>query len=202
MDDSGKDDLRWILQRSSFSLSHPFVFDCSSGGIRFIRTCEIRVKKDDRTLLKKHRHQWLTPLHWFRVCVLLLNRFTAALGSRSRSNHEGFRRGGSWFGQMFTMCRALEHRYRYQQWTVTWFIGFSVFDSVSHIPVRVNRKRWYAYYAYPSSTTRVWIYGGEIARFEVLSEDPEDYSHSLTLCTYGTDWTTSGVMTHASNWVQ
>jgi hypothetical protein len=88
-------------------------------------------KKGDRSLCHNYRGISLIDLAGKIFAIILLNRFIQIRDSRTRPNQAGFRVGRGCVDQIFSLRLLLEHRYRYQQPTVTCFLDFAAaFDSV------------------------------------------------------------------------
>ena len=154
-------------------------------------------KKGDKTKCENYRGISLIDVAAKVFATLLLNRFSSERELRVRPNQGGFRPGRGCIDQLFTLRRVLEHRYKYQQPTVTCFIDFkAAFDSVDReslwsimledgVPTKiVNLIR--AYYA--STKSRIRVYGEESAEFTVTSGVRQGCPLSPSLFNFAIDW--------------
>lgn len=88
-------------------------------------------KKLDKTNCKNYRGISLLDITGKVFAIILLNRFQKERDSRTRTNQGGFRPGRGCSDQIFSLRRILEHRWQYQQPTITCFVDFTAaFDSI------------------------------------------------------------------------
>ena len=88
-------------------------------------------KKGDKSICDNYQGINLISAAAKIFAVLLLNRFSVIRDSRTRPNQGGFRPGRGCVDQIFILRCILEHRFKYQQLTVAWFIDFrAAFDSI------------------------------------------------------------------------
>ncbi|BHF81367.1 hypothetical protein SprV_0702449700 [Sparganum proliferum] len=89
------------------------------------------LRKGDKTRCENYRGISLIEVAGKIFDFVLLGRFQAVRGSRTRLNQGGFRAGRGCADQIFTLRRILEFRHSYQQPTAVCFIDFAAtFDSV------------------------------------------------------------------------
>ena len=154
-------------------------------------------KKGDKSKCENYRGISLIDVAAKIFSAILLNRFSAERDLRVRPNQGGFRPGRGCTDQIFTLRRVLEHRYKYQQPTITCFIDFkAAFDSVAReslwnimledgVPAKlVNLIR--AYYA--STKSRIRVYGEESTEFDVTSGVRQGCPLSPSLFNFAVDW--------------
>jgi hypothetical protein len=154
-------------------------------------------KKGDSSMCSNYRGISLIDIAGKIFSALLLNRFQSFRDGRTRVNQAGFRRGRGCSDQIFSLRRLLEHRYRYQQSTVTCFIDFaSAFDSLHRlslwrileadgVPTKlINLIR--AFYRHPGN--RVLVNGEQTDRFETRTGVRQGCPLSPVLFNFVIDW--------------
>lgn len=76
--------------------------------------------------------------------AILRNCFSVVRERHTRPNEMRVPCGGDYLDRIFTLCRVLEHRYKFQQLTVLYFIDFrTVFDQINHESLWGTNRDWY-----------------------------------------------------------
>ena len=155
------------------------------------------LKKGDSSVCENYRGISLIDAIAKVFAVLLLNRFSAERHARTRPNQGGFRPGRGCVDQIFTLRRILEHRYKFQQATITCFIDFrAAFDSVNRdalwkvllldgMPPKLV-KLISSYYT--ATNSRVRVYGEESKEFALYSGVRQGCPLSPVLFNFAVDW--------------
>ncbi|BHF64913.1 hypothetical protein SprV_0200792100 [Sparganum proliferum] len=155
------------------------------------------LKKGDKTRCENYRGISLIDVAAKIFAIVLLRRFQAVRGSRTRPNQAGFRVGRGCADQIFTLRRILEFRHSYQQPTAVCFVDFAAaFDSVHReslwrimaldgVPAKIIAMIK-AYYR--STTARALVRNNPSQPFRIRSGVRQGCILSPILFNYAIDW--------------